>query len=849
MSTTMANVDSQSEMATVSMADIASMKPLLIRASAGTGKTYQLTGRLLRILLSGASPDSVIATTFTRKAAGEILNRVLLALARAATDDSGQAREQLAQQTGVETLTREQCVALAHSLLREIHRLRIMTLDSLFSQLAKSFAYEIGVPPGWRLSDEIEDESMRESAIDSMITTLNSTDLMSILAQLGKGDTKRSVRSEILRVIDEGYHVARGSKPEAWDSLPVPVMPSEEALLECKTILSQASVGHGSANNNLRALADKIDLGLWDKVADMSLVASMPLRGPNEEIVYYKKVMPDEVVKALRVAAKAAQTHVLSLLRAQTLATGDVITAYEHHVTAVKQATRAFSFDDIAYRLAESLSPVSMNQIAGRMDGSIDHLLLDEFQDTAPVQWSVLKPMAISTTRSETGGSFFCVGDTKQAIYGWRGGVAEIFDQVSHQVKGVLQREQNTSFRSSPVVLNAVNLIFRNLDRHPVVSDGASESKDSVEAMRRAVTRFSSAFPDHDSAKSNLPGYVRIQTSDAEGGDASSRKLTHLKFVAEQIAEAATKAPTSSIGVLTRTNASVAWLIQLLRRANVDVSQEGGNPLVDSPAVELVLSALMMIEHPGDRRWAFHVANSPLATWLSLTKFDEAAAATRRLRRMIEDDGIAKSVEEIADQLVTHCDEGDSLRLRQLVYLAQQYEKNRGSRVSDFVYLVHQKRVEKPRPAQVRVMTIHQAKGLEFDLVVLPEMDGDLVRSLSGTIGLRDAIDEAPIGLLRYIHQSAWPMLPERWQNCFGQQMEARYTEALCLLYVALTRAKQSLEVIVQPATKAQPNSKTSAALLYHATSCEVDATQPRLTWFESGDPNWFESGHRHETP
>ena len=201
----------------------------------------------------------------------------------------------------------------------------------------------------------------------------------------------------------------------------------------------------------------------------------------------------------------------------------------------------------------------------------------------------------------------------------------------------------------------------------------------------------------------------------------------------------------------------------------------------------------MMPEHPGDGRWAFHVANSPLAKWLNIPHFDQAQAATNRLRRLIEDDGIARTVERIADQLVDVCDEGDSTRLRQLVYLAQAYEINRGMRVSEFVRMVQQKRIEKPRPAQVRVMTIHQAKGLEFDIVVLPELDGDLIRPLSGTIGRREQIDEPPQGLLRYIGQSAWPMLPAEWQRCFGQQVEAKYTESLCLLYVALTRASAVL--------------------------------------------------------
>src|SRR5690606_23716144 len=203
--------------------------------------------------------------------------------------------------------------------------------------------------------------------------------------------------------------------------------------------------------------------------------------------------------------------------------------------------------------------------------------------------------------------------------------------------------------------------------------------------------------------------------------------------------------PGRSIGVLTRTNRSVAWLIHLLRRAGVDVSQEGGNPLTDSSAVELVLSALMMAEHPGDRRWWFHVAHSPLADWLQTGPDDETYQAAARVRRLSEDVGVAGAVEQIADRIAPHCDRGDVIRLRQLVTLAQTYEINRQPRLGDFVALVQAKRVERPQPAAVRVMTVHQAKGLEFDVVVLPELDGTLTRQARQTIAMKESID-AEIG-------------------------------------------------------------------------------------------------------
>jgi len=122
------------------------MEPLLIRASAGTGKTYQLTGRLLRLLVQGAPVESLLATTFTRKAAGEILNRVLVVLAATATDNSGKKLNELRDQIAMPHLSSEDCVALVHRLMRDIHRLKILTLDSLFSQLARTFGYELGLP-------------------------------------------------------------------------------------------------------------------------------------------------------------------------------------------------------------------------------------------------------------------------------------------------------------------------------------------------------------------------------------------------------------------------------------------------------------------------------------------------------------------------------------------------------------------------------------------------------------------------------------------------------------------------------------------------------------------------------
>jgi ATP-dependent helicase/nuclease subunit A len=142
-----------------------------------------------------------------------------MVLAATATDDSGKLLANLRDQIGMPRLTSEDCVTLVHRLLRDIHRLKILTLDSLFSQLARTFGYELGLPPGWRLTDEIEDAWIRERAIDVMLGSLETGEVSTLLSMLGKGDTKRSVRREMLNVVNDGYAEARACAPEAWKTI------------------------------------------------------------------------------------------------------------------------------------------------------------------------------------------------------------------------------------------------------------------------------------------------------------------------------------------------------------------------------------------------------------------------------------------------------------------------------------------------------------------------------------------------------------------------------------------------------------------------------------------------------
>lgn len=874
------------------------LAPTVVRASAGTGKTYQLTARLLQILFLGAEPDTLLATTFTRKAAAEILQRLLVALADASDPSSPAALAGLREQVGDPGLGRDDCLELLRRLVAQIHRLRIGTLDSFFSQLARAMPFELTLPPAWRLTDEIEESWLSERAVGEVIRGLDAAEMSTLLAMLGKGDVRRSVAADLLAVVGETYAMQRGCGPEVWDRLAVPELPPSAEITRAAGHFRQVELRQSSLVKQLRSVADDLDRRRFEDLPGKTLITNIAkARRLGEPVLYGRSRFPESLDPDFDVLYAVARYQSLSLLRAQNRATGTLLHGYHGQLTRIKEGWRALGFDDIAQRLAERIDTVARGRdasqgvtavdgrgqgratpdiaaaaafIAARLGGTIDHLLLDEFQDTAPIQWQVLRPLAWHAARPQTGDSvphavvspgerekpgrggddarkppdgpaggrsFFCVGDTKQAIYGWRGGVAEIFDAVADEIPGIRTLRQDDSFRSSPIVIEFVNRVFARLTRHPIATPAIEGGPDKSRYEAEAIRRFAEAFPPHRAKRGSLPGYVRLETARAVGGDRGTVRGAVMEDAAARVAEIHRQAPGQTIGVLTRTNRGVGEMIFLLDSRGLTVSQEGGNPLTDSAAVELVLSALMLCEHPGDGRWAFHLARSPLAGPLGITDETPAEVTAGRIRRLIDERGLAAALGQLVSMLGPACDRRDRQRLRQLVRLGMRYEPNATPRVRDFVRLVRDKRVERPQAAPIRVMTVHQAKGLEFDTVVLPELDESLVGRSGGAVADVRRLGEPPAGLSRYVTEKEWHLLPGRWQSAFGRRAAASMTEALCLMYVAITRARQQLFMVIAPAGKKDAAPRTPASLIHHALDQPGDITVGGSILYESGDP------------
>lgn len=813
----------------------------ILRASAGTGKTYQLTNEYLRLLLSGVPCESILACTFTRKAAGEILERILLRLSQAVLQET--QRQELARALGL-NLTTPQLERTFADVVAHLHRVRIMTLDAFFAQLARAAALEVGLPLGWTIIDDSLDQLLRRQALSALLTRDDSQYVERLVVLLHQEQSPRSVAGSLQLLVDNLYHIYRETTPEAWQLPSVGQRLSQDSLQKIRERLAEYDFADNRFNRARDANLRHLQSEQWEDFVSSGLAAKI-LSG---ETTYYRKPIPDDVLSMYEKLLRHAQAVITDRWNAQTRATYELLRRFDEHYRRLKDEAHAVLFDDVTYALTESLPGDAMSYLPFRLDGGVDYVLVDEFQDTSPPQWRVIEPFADHAVQKPTGGAFWCVGDVKQAIYAWRGGRADIFDEVAGRWENLTADSLTKSYRSSPVIIETVNQLFHQLKK---ISQEVWQEYDFPDAMYEAISQWTRGFETHSTAREGLPGYFKLEVAEAveqqessvqeEDEDVTTRATPAQERAADVVAHWYREAPGRSIAVLTRTNQALATMIYLLRKRGIPASEEGGNPVTDSVPVTTVLSLLRMADNPGDLPSRYHVAKSPLGESLNYVDWrndEEALRLAERVRRQLVQVGYGGYLQQLVGPVLPHVSERDASRLQQLVEFGYRYPMQSSLRPREFVDWVAQQRAADPRDVHVRVTTIHQAKGLEFDIVVLPELHFEITGRPPPCVVHRPAPGQPIDRVCIYRRQALHALLPEEYQQMFAQNVRERTNEALCLLYVAMTRAVHVLHIVAQP-TKSEKIPRSPLGLLQIALN-EGKPLTAGTTVMEMGDPEWF---------
>jgi len=812
------------------------MKPLghkVISASAGSGKTWQLTNRYIELLATGCAPERIAALTFSRKAAGEIFDRITGRLAEAALDA---AARRLLPPSGGEGWSAEAVTGLLRQVLESMPRLQIGTLDSFFARTVRAFPLELGISSDFQILDDALFFSERQAALRRVLANGDSEGQRKLLRDFRDavfGTDEKSATRTLSRLIEAGQQLyVETPGAECWGT-PKRIWPDPPVWMAAVEPPDPASIDALLARHPSSALEEAVMLFSSHRPGTAPSLNAMGKRLLEQAAEFAGGVVEVKEGRGTRVfdAADCAVLdrllgHFLCRMIASHLQSTAgfhrLLARYEADYHARVRCQGRLAFSDLLLLLDQA--PALTRNPAGegrlyidyRLDGTFDHWLLDEFQDTSHAQWRVLRNLIDETVQADTPErTFFCVGDIKQAIYGWRGGDSALFGQVAEQYR--LEPESLAcSWRSSSVVLDAVNAVF-----------GSVSQAEALDPLVRE--RWASVWQPHTAAQSALAGFAalyQVPKDETEGLDVWD--------CAARLVQALTMEKRGTVGVLVRSNAHGERMAEALDRCGVAAVWEGNSSVAATSQAAAFLALVRLAEHPGDRFAQRHVEMSPLNEKLKARELSSRTAGPVVLRQIwaggfeaVLNAWLPEASGELRDAVRTF----DTLNRRDIVGFIEFIENTQSSKMT--------------LRSRVSVMTVHKAKGLEFDAVVVPDLEG---RHALGTVmpeGLevhRSGLEQAVEWILDFPPKAvavADPVLNDHLRQAGVRNA----MEELCVLYVAMTRARQGLVLLVEEPGKGAKAFYASrlveqALATEEPQPVEINGAALRCL-YRHGDPAW----------
>jgi ATP-dependent helicase/nuclease subunit A len=812
-------------------------KNLLILASAGSGKTFQLGNRVIGLVAMGVAPEKIVALTFTRKAAGEFADSVLTKLAAAAgsVETAAGLRRELA-------LPNADFPEVLERVVRALPRLTLGTMDGFFAKVVRGFQYELGLTGG---RFDLLEGPRAVAAADEILAEIlggaleegGADEFLHAFRRASTGKEEQRVTDGLRGFVESWqgrYRTARGLEWGPADLAGVRLEDWEKHKHALAATVSRGLDGIDYSDKRQRAALEKIIANLIDHTigsgslgSPSSLMASIMeaaagANGPLRVKLYKEFLIGGPAGDALRDLVRLAARCELAAALIRTRAVREVVSVYDEHCENRLRRRGMLGFDDVKILMggwvAGEEARLRRDLVDFRLGARHDHWLLDEFQDTSRADWTGLVPL-IDEAAGEGEGTLFIVGDRKQAIYGWRGGEVGLFDEVIARYRGGgLEIEPMAeSWRSCPEVLALVNTVCGDRETLRSFFGGAAD-----------LWEWQDHFPADRLTAPDKRGEARVEMVAGKWEERLER-LTAL------LGELGVGSRGMTCGVLVRSNRLVGEISDHLRAAGFDVIEEGRRePAKDHPVGIALWHLLKWLANPADSFSHEVVRMSPLAASLEARFGTAWQAAWEGLLDNASQFGFARMLDGVvADGREAWSDFGRR-RAGDIIAALAVLDARGGATPGEAAEWIGRLEVsQSPGVAAVQVMTIHKSKGLGFDVVVLPDLPNDSVPQAQhfDVAQGEDWITETPPKWAR-------DLIPEMRTAEATWAVGQRY-EALCTLYVALTRSKRGLYVLLEPPSSSQDVDKPSLAN-WLATSVSSDG-QPGVV-YQSGSPNWLET-------
>ena len=855
-------------------------RSILLQAPAGSGKTTVLTQRLLRLLAEVNEPEEILAITFTRKAAAEMRARVLKALHGEIDTSNAQGRRLQA----LASAALERGKARGWNLAQDPGRLRIQTIDSFNFRLASQLPVTAKAGGGLTITDrpgELYHRAARATLVFAESDPELSADVEFLFERLD--NHWRNVEELLANMLKERGHWLRyvlGHEPQALcarinESLASIVR--DHLVAACNRLSAALRAEAGSLPQAGVLESEPESLTAWQSLAALTLTQKGEWRkpkgitkalGPAYEAKAAKEALRDYLERVSGVPGAREILLELSQLPAPELVESDAaaIMALSRVLRAAAVQLQAeFASDGrvdhtyIAGAARAALADAGLpTDLALRTGLSLRHILVDEFQDTSLAQFDLVEALTAGWEEGD-GRTLFVVGDPMQSIYQFREAEVGLFLRARASGVGSVRLEAlqlSRNFRSVPNLIDWTNGAFGSLfPKSDDLRASAVAFTSSLAGMPNlAGTPSPAGTPNLAAPHSATAGAdsVELRLFPSENRDAETAAIT------DRIVRLRTQDPAATIAILVAARSHASGIMLALEARGVDAIGVDLVPLSELSIIRDLVALLQALHHLGDRTAWLAVLRAPwcglsLQTLTALSQRAdkqlpwEALADAARLKHIARDE-VARLI-RIRDVLANAIETRDTLPLADWLettwlrlgaadaYPAKDLRHARafltalsdraasgewgGPRDLDSLLaeLFAQPQASTPNPVQI--MTIHRAKGLEFDHVFVPSLDRELNRGrepllrwldLPRRSGYSDLV-MAPVPAIGDDTGGSVGVYLKRLMARRGANEQTR------LLYVAATRARKTLYLSAAPKAKAdgaiQPKAGTLLACLW----------------------------------
>lgn len=837
-----------------------------VEASAGTGKTKVLSDRVLRLLLEGVEPSKILCLTYTKAAAVEMNNRIYSRLSKWAVEPQGDLEDE------IKTLYGNHFVLEKNSELTDVARtlfarvldapapIKIQTIHSFCEEILKRFPLEANVSPYFEVMDErTTDEALSQISkhvlqeAQSAVSEEISDAVMFLTANMKEFGFEELLadltgqRSKLMRVIS-AFSGTDQFLETLRKKLKLEENPSKEGVLrrfekgidrglmkKCVLALLEGSKKDKEHGTYLADALEKFDFEIYRKAfltQNGDILSTLAYKDSVKAMGNIIEVMSLEAVRVKFALEEMKSVRLYETTRAVFVLAKRLIDEYGEY----KRKNARMDYEDLIVltkNLLESKDVASW--VFFKLDEGVEHILIDEAQDTSPNQWAIVKALTdeffSGLGQSSKQRTVFAVGDRKQSIYRFQGAEPERFDQMRHFYKGVIADFEtvhlDVSFRSTGAVLDFVNDLFSIEGADKGLVDGEEKVfhlpyriGDAGKVELWALSQEENEDKDQDKGWT-LPIYAKHKESaQTKMAVKIAREIKNLVESKEILASKGRPLRYKDFMVLVqRRSGFVDDFVKACKQNGVEISGVDKLKLNEQIAVQDLISLAKFLLLPADDLSLAEVLKSPLfglndddlfdlcydrgssSLWQRLNANSKYGAECAFLAELLALSDLKRPYELFGailyefkgkKKFLARLGSEASDALDEFMNLTLEFEVDHVPNLQNFVRWIGQTKIEVKREMEqmtqdaVRIMTVHGSKGLQSPVVILP----DTVREPWMNKGKGIVFDENVV---------YFPLCGDDYDlNCeavFEQEKNKAYDEYRRLLYVALTRAEDRLYI------------------------------------------------------